>query len=441
VLYLLHMEIKNIDKEIISSLRKGLAERIKRLAKEPFDGKTIQTVEKEFLETVGESGAAGLTELFIRNAEPEKRIIENDETHYRKFISTGKYLTLLGEVSLKRGIYQSNNQKRSVCPLEEKLNFINNYVSFAAAEYICYSMASMTLREFTAHCKKWTLMKPCDSTVRKVLDYVGHFLQESNFLDAIRSEEADEKEEVTLAVSMDATCINIKKEGWRHATAATLSTYDSDGKRLHTAYLGRMPETGKRKIKKLLHKEFEAKTAKKKFKNIVCIADGARDFWTYFRRKYPKAIHVIDFFHVCDHVSKLSELLFKNQDESKVWFKKYKAILKEDPNGAAKLIRAARYRRSLARRNAQIDSEIKYLQRNKKRMDYCNLRKKNLPIGSGVIEAACKNLIGARMKKSGMRWTIDGGQPVLTLRALILSNRWERFWNFFVHQHFPLIQT
>ena len=142
------MEIKNVDNEIISSLRKGLAERIKRFAKEPFDGKTIQTVEKEFLETVGESGAAGLTELFIRNAEPEKRIIENDETHYRKFISTGKYLTLLGEVSLRRGIYQSNNQKKSICPLEEKLNFINNYVSFAAAEYICYSMASMTLPNF-----------------------------------------------------------------------------------------------------------------------------------------------------------------------------------------------------------------------------------------------------------------------------------------------------
>ena len=57
-------------------------------------------------------------------------------------------------------------------------------------------------------------------------------------------------------------------------------------------------------------------------------------------------------------------------------------------------------------------------------MNYYQLRQQKLPIGSGVVEAACKNLIVARMKKSGMRWSIDGGQIVLTLRSIILSNRW-----------------
>lgn len=74
-------------------------------------------------------------------------------------------------------------------------------------------------------------------------------------------------------------------------------------------------------------------------------------------------------------------------------------------------------------------------------MNYFQLRQNNLPIGSGVVEAACKNLIGARMKKSGMRWTLDGGQTVLTLRSLILSNRWEGFWTYFISRHFPELQT
>ncbi len=74
-------------------------------------------------------------------------------------------------------------------------------------------------------------------------------------------------------------------------------------------------------------------------------------------------------------------------------------------------------------------------------MNYYDLRKNKLPIGSGVVEAACKNLIGARMKKSGMRWTIDGGQTVLTLRSLILSNRWDNFWAYFIQQHFPEFVT
>ena len=140
-------------------------------------------------------------------------------------------------------------------------------------------------------------------------------------------------------------------------------------------------------------------------------------------------------------LSKLSELLFDDSSEAQAWYKKYRTILKEDPKGASKLIRAARYRRSTTRKNPVIDSEIRYLQYNRARMKYFEFRQKGLPIGSGVVEAACKNLIGARMKKSGMRWTIDGGQTVLTLRSLILSNRWETFWQHFLSQHFPHFQT
>ena len=150
---------------------------------------------------------------------------------------------------------------------------------------------------------------------------------------------------------------------------------------------------------------------------------------------------MIDFFHVCEHLSKLSELFFKDPSEAKVWYKKQRSILKEDPNGASKVIRAVRYRRSKAKENPKIEAELKYLQRNRKRMSYFELQQNKLPIGSGVVEAACKNLIGARMKKSGMRWSIDGGQAVLTLRSLILSNRWEQFWAFFVSRHFPGLVT
>jgi len=146
---------------------------------------------------------------------------------------------------------------------------------------------------------------------------------------------------------------------------------------------------------------------------------------------------IADFFHVAEHLAKLSNLLFKNSSEAEVWFKKYRSILKNDPDGSAKTIRAARYRRSIVKKDPEIEKEIKYLQHNQTRMNYYEYKQKNLPIGSGVVEAACKNLIGARLKKSGMSWSIEGGQTVLNLRSLILSNRWERFWNYFLKHHFP----
>lgn len=435
------METQGVSSSIITAVRAGVTEQLSTIAKLPFDGANIQLVEKEFIETIGKSGTSGLIRLFACNDEPAKAVIHDGQKHYRKYLAMGRYLTLLGEISLKRGIYQSNKAKRSICPLELKLRFINDYVSFAATEYICYSLASMTLREFVKHCKKWTLMKPSEGTVRRVLEYVGYFLETSEFLPMIRSQQAVPEDAVTLAMSIDSTSVNIRREGWRHATAATVSTYDAQGNRLDTIYIGRMPETGKIKVKRMLEREVAAIMEKKKFKQIVCIADGARDLWRYFRRKYPNTIHVVDFFHVCEHLSKLSELFFKNPSEAQAWYKKYRTILKEDPKGASKLLRAARYRRSLIKENPEIESEIKYLQHNRARMNYFELRQKKLPIGSGVVEAACKNLIGARMKKSGMRWTIDGGQTVLTLRSLILSNRWENFWTYFIDQHFPQFQT
>ncbi len=61
-------------------------------------------------------------------------------------------------------------------------------------------------------------------------------------------------------------------------------------------------------------------------------------------------------------------------------------------------------------------------------MHYADYRRKKLPIASGVMEASCKTLVTQRMKRSGMAWTPQGGQAILTLRSLIQSERWSAAW-------------
>lgn len=73
-------------------------------------------------------------------------------------------------------------------------------------------------------------------------------------------------------------------------------------------------------------------------------------------------------------------------------------------------------------------SEIHYFETNKARMRYAECRTRGYPIGSGTVESACKRLIGARMKGAGMCWGKPGAQGVLTLRAELLSERWEQSW-------------
>lgn len=77
---------------------------------------------------------------------------------------------------------------------------------------------------------------------------------------------------------MGSTSVLVRKEKWKHATTATVSAYDAEGKILDTVYIGRMPEKGKLQANRLLEKEVEAVTKKHRFKYIVCIADGARYF-------------------------------------------------------------------------------------------------------------------------------------------------------------------
>ena len=72
-----------------------------------------------------------------------------------------------------------------------------------------------------------------------------------------------------------------------------------------------------------------------------------------------------------------------------------------------------------------LQGEINYLTANKPRMDYPRYRQLGLPIGSGVVESACKNVVAKRMKQSGMTWSLDGAKEMLQLRASVMSRRFQ----------------
>ena len=81
------------------------------------------------------------------------------------------------------------------------------------------------------------------------------------------------------------------------------------------------------------------------------------------------------------------------------------------------------------RKREALEKELTYFRNQRWRMRYAQYRRANLPIGSGVVEAACKTLVTQRFKRSGMRWGMAGGQAILTFRSVIQSGRWERAWS------------
>ena len=113
-----------------------------------------------------------------------------------------------------------------------------------------------------------------------------------------------------------------------------------------------------------------------------------------------------------------------------VKFIRLKTLLKEHEHGADRIIRVFRYQRALLSglRRKRLQTELTYFRNQRPRMQYADYVRRKLPIASGVMEAACKTLVTQRLKRSGMAWTPEDGQAILTLRSLIQSQRWSHAW-------------
>ena len=162
---------------------------------------------------------------------------------------------------------------------------------------------------------------------------------------------------------------------------------------------------------------------------ILVIGDGAPWIWEVARVNFPKATQILDFYHAMEHLTSLSSALYgeKTPQALRV-FEKWKTMIKNDQLSA--VIKKAR--KKLPRhgsRRMEAQKQIAYFQKNTSRMTYATFRKKGLFIGSGVIEAGCKTVIGKRLKQSGMLWSTSGARNVLSLRCALYSNRFDSFWN------------
>ena len=185
-------------------------------------------------------------------------------------------------------------------------------------------------------------------------------------------------------------------DGWREAMTGAISLYDSEGERLHTIYSGATPEYGKEKFKERFDRE--VMRLKDKYAGVLYmgIADGAKDNWPYLE-KYTDT-QVIDFWHVSEYVAKASNAIYPRKKENEIreeWLETNLHDLKHEDGGALKLLHEMEERLEgvkMETRKEKLRSSIRYFKDNYMRMDYSDCVNKNLPIGSGVCEAACKIL-------------------------------------------------
>ncbi len=360
------------------------------------------------------------------------RIERDGQVRYRVEETAKTVMTSVGAVEYRRPRYRRDGASSSIVPVDESLGLVNGCLTRTAAHLGVWLMGHCTAREAEAFFSKMGTMTPSASTLQRLVK-TAHGSWETigaTALDAIRAAEGIPADAVTAAVSLDGIMVPLRagEDGraeacWREASCGTVSFHDSEGERLHTLYLGRMPESGKVSLKAQLRAEVAHIKAFRPDMEIVALADGALDNWTFLETLSPME-EVVDFWHACEHLSAASD-----HAVARNWYEKHREILRHDPDGVEKVIRALRHLLGkVTSGKAEIERELAFFRKNRHRMRYRTLKDRKLPIGSGVVEAANKTLITQRMKRSGMRWRIPGGQAVLSFRALIKSGRFERAW-------------
>jgi hypothetical protein len=164
---------------------------------------------------------------------------------------------------------------------------------------------------------------------------------------------------------------------------------------------------------------------------LVCILDGERSLWALFYAYFPAAFFVLDIFHVLEHLGKAA-LLFHDEDSPQArefMTERLRMLLQGKAGrmiGGLKQM-LTKHELSNAARHS-LNQVIGYLERNRRHMRYEICLSKGYPIGSGVIEGACRNLINDRLELTGMSWTLQGAESVMRLRAVHINKDWDAFW-------------
>lgn len=156
----------------------------------------------------------------------------------------------------------------------------------------------------------------------------------------------------------------------------------------------------------------------------VVLGDGAPWIWKIAEEHFPDAIQIVDRFHAKQHLSDVAKVIYGPGSElAGHWTKLRHGEL--DDGDIDRILRA------LTPHIRAVDEARKcfdYFDKNQDRMRYADFHGQGLCTSTGVVEAGCRNAIGARCKRSGMHWTVAGANAIIALRCSKLSGRFEDFW-------------
>jgi hypothetical protein len=397
-------------------------------------------------------------QLEADSAEAMPKIIRFEGGEYRQEgekTPNREVATRFGKITLWRFPYRYRQREREpgIFPLELLLGLVEGATPALAdcvARYMADAGASQNRvlqRLRCEHGVAWGVGRLREVTAAKAhaMEEFRHSYQVAQVLAWLTEAYGSRgKCKPVLAVGRDGISVCQQPHGfWEVAAVATLTVYDRSARRLGTVYLAQMPQLGQGELTADLTRLIRDILAdwNRPLPRLCYVTDAGENETKFYRKvlrnlrdpqrpgRWLRWYRIIDYYHTTEKITIMAGSLFGEGQEAESWARRMRRLLLK-PSGPSRVLHSAaalRGRKKMSReRRKQFDRAYNYIRQRTRFMDYHGYRQMQLPIGSGVTEAACKIVFTQRLKLSGMRWKHEGGQAVLDLRVLLLSGIWEQ---------------
>lgn len=403
---------------------------------------------------VHQAGAAALTQLLHFEAPAaDQRILAcacGDQAHYQE-LRTKPVLTVVGQVKVSRPYYLCSRCHSGQFPIDVELDVENTEVSPGVRRMQAVVGHEAAFDRGRQQMKLLADLEVTTKAVERNAEAIGQDIAAREQQEIQRAMQLDLPRMVgqpipILYVQMDGTGVPVVKaesEGRAgkidgqpaHTREAKLgcvftqTKWDEDGYPLRdpdsTTYTGAI-ESAEEFGKRIYGEAWKRGWSRAKQK--VVMGDGAEWIWNIADEHFSGAVQIVDLYHARQHLWDLARQLHPHdQAQQKRWI-----MIHQDMLDAGKIEKLVGGLQSVDSPHPELAETLRtaaeYFEKNAARMRYPQFRRQHLFVGTGVMEAGCKTVIGSRLKQSGMFWTVRGANAIIALRCCWLSGHFEDYW-------------
>lgn len=337
-----------------------------------------------------------------------------------------RHVSLCCESVVRRAYYYCKACGSGFAPIDSKLGIDSQCTSIAVRARVARLAAWIPFERLSKELEMLFALRLSKNTCERICETVGRRIESEK-----RHQEAEvvsgkaacpEMAPDRLYIGIDGTGVPMRGGGTRESKTgiiyetrerkdrievtkqeylATLERVDSFGEQVYARAFGRGVENAR---------------------DVACLGDGAAWIWRSFAHHYPKAVQILDYYHASEHLGTVANAWYgEGSDAAKKWVKARQTDLLSDC--VESVIRSMRAWKPVDDESKEVRRlNKKYFMENKDRMLYASLAANGYHIGSGLVESACKTVVGMRLKGSGMRWSQPGAEAMLSLRSSLLTN-------------------